>query len=89
MDGKAGYEVADFIAHQASATQRRIVASGKASAPDAIAMTLVTGAGIAAALIVAAMEGEISAQEGIAAFDEAVEEVAFNAEIIDMERGRA
>lgn len=86
MDAQAGRTVAKYISIHAAAAQQRIVASGKSSPVDAVTMTMVTGAGIAAALISAVLEGEVSTLEAIEAFDRAIGEIAFNAEIISIER---
>lgn len=86
MDAQAGRTVAEYISNHAAAAQQRIVASDKPTPVDAVTMTMVTGAGIAASLIAGALEGEASALEAIEAFDGAISEIAFNAEIIGIER---
>lgn len=86
MDAQAGRTAAEYISNHAAAAQQRIAAAGKSTPVDAVTMTMVTGAGIAAALIAAALEGEASALEAIEAFDGAIGEIAFNAEIIGIER---
>ena len=52
-----------------------------------IGMTIVTGSGIAAALIGSVLDDEVDAETAIKAYDDALESITLHAEILDIERG--
>lgn len=87
MGAEEGRVVADYIASSSTATQNRIMASGKCTPVNSIGMTVVTGAVIAAALIGSVLDDEVDAETAIKAYDDAVEAITFKAEILDIERG--
>lgn len=87
MGAEEGRTVADYIASSSVATQNRIKSSGKCTPANSIGMTIVTGAGIAAALIGSVLDDEVDAETAIKAYDDAVEQITFKAEILDIERG--
>lgn len=87
MGAEEGRTVADYIASSSVATQNRIKSSGKCTPANSIGMTIVTGAGIAAALIGSVLDDEVDAETAIKAYDDAVEAITFKAEILDIERG--
>lgn len=79
--------MADYIASSSVATQNRIKSSGKCTPANNIGMTIVTGAGIAAALIGSVLDDEVDAETAIKAYDDALESITLHAEILDIERG--
>lgn len=87
MGAEEGRIVADYIASSSSAAQNRIKSSGKCTPANSIGMTIVTGAGIAAALIGSVLDDEVDAETAIKAYDDALEQITFKAEILDIERG--
>ena len=87
MGAEEGRIVADYIASSSSAAQNRIKSSGKCTPANSIGMTIVTGAGIAAALIGSVLDDEVDAETAIKAYGDAIEQITFKAEILDIERG--
>lgn len=87
MGAEEGRVVADYISAAASAMQSRVRAEGKYTPANNIGMTIVTGAGIAAALIGSVLDDEVDAETAIKAYDDALESITLHAEILDIERG--
>lgn len=87
MGAEEGRVVADYISAAASAMQSRVRAEGKYAPANNIGMTIVTGAGIAAALIGSVLDDEVDAETAIKAYDDALASITLHAEILDIERG--
>ena len=87
MGAEEGRAVADYISAASSAMQSRIRAENKPTPANNIGITIVTGAGIAAALIGSVLDDEVDAETAIKAYDDAVASITFHAEILEIERG--
>lgn len=61
-------------------------ASGEATFVDAVSMTALTGAGVALALVSAVLQGGMAPEDAVDAMAGAMEEIALETEIHDIER---